>query len=120
MNGENYLVSDGTVVFFDSYDVHSYNKRRDENDESYLLVIPETFLKDYKKLKGDRRVSVPVIEDRKLCDILVGICNDYLNTENRTIKHAALNLAIAFITERLGFVKDNEKRDGTLIRKILI
>lgn len=119
-NGELKKVTSGSVVFFDSYDVHSYEERKDISDEkAYAVIIPMQFLTLFNERRKNRRIENFVIEDKALCQKLFRICDELLTNENRNIAQAGAELFLAFLEEKLLFSTHERNADSDPLREIL-
>lgn len=119
VNGEKFNVGENTVIFIDSYDIHSYENRQDEKDENYTLIIPPKFLNEYKKKKGKKKIAKRTVRDENLCEILLGICYEHLCSQNDNVTEAAFGLLFSYIELFFGFSEGEEIGDVSLIKKIL-
>ena len=120
LNGVSYTVRAGDLIFIDSYDVHSYDKRFDERDENYNIIIPPKFLDGYRALRGARVVTTPVVRDAALSFRVVEICREYIQKEtSAAVQAAAVDLIFALVADQLSFAQKKDAAESLLIRKIL-
>ena len=118
-NGVTYPVNAGDTVFFDSYDIHSYDKSEGETEGVVLIIPPNTAQKFFTR-KGGKKVISPVISDRYLCEKIYNLAYEYVAPENfkDTVKSGAVELILGLIEERLNlgeFLSD----ETTLAQNIL-
>ena len=120
VNGVPHTVRAGELIFIDSYDIHSYDKRLGAEDESCNIIIPPSFLAGYRALRGARAVADPVVRDAALSARVVNICREYIQKETSDVVHAAaVDLLFALLVDKLTFAPKKDAAETSLIRKIL-
>jgi len=120
-NGKSSIVSDGQIVVFDSYDIHSYDQRlcRQEQCDDFVLVIPYEYLGQFNALRKNKRIANNVLSDKELCEKLKEVVYYHLNSaQSQEVKSACIQLVLSYIKEKLCFV-DDEFVEGKAVRKIL-
>ena len=125
LNGEKYSVSDGSVLFCSSYDVHSYDKSlRDSGalpDDYAVVLIPPLLLKDFYAENAEARPKVPVVKSKKLCKSLLEMVDRVLSREDLSpaVTRASVNLFLALIENEFDFTAEKTSRSTGAIRDML-
>lgn len=120
VNDKPYTVSEGELLFIDSYDVHSYDEKLLNEEFNYVFIIPSKYLGKFRALKGAKSIACPLVKDAELCEVLVKIYNDYLQNTNDAVRCAAIDLALTLVLEHLTLGDKKEKDESSLIKRLLI
>ena len=127
IDGTTYLVKEGDIVFFDSYCIHSYDRRfpiPDGKTDDCVLVIPSKLFGPYDRMKAGRYIVSPIIHDPKLVDLLLTISDEIfaLPHNDETYAYAA-KFVLALIAEKLKYTdrvsKSPNEDERELIHKCL-
>ena len=119
-NGTEYVLTDGMIAFFDSYDIHEYVTYPFPNTDDCLLVIPLKMLAKFNKIKKIGRIINPVFCDVELCNKLIYIIDTFLiNQTDETIIASSVDLILSLINSKLKTAETTEKNDEELILRIL-
>ncbi len=127
IDGMTYLVKEGDIAFFDSYCIHSYDRRfpiPNGKTDDCVLVIPSKFFGPYDRMKAGRYIVSPIIHDPKLVDLLLTISDEIfaLPHNNETYAYTA-KFVLALISEKLQYVdrvtKSQNEDERELIHKCL-
>lgn len=117
-NGERFLAKQGAIVFFDSFDVHSYDEE-EENGEGTVLILPPSYLDSFSAWRGKKRIENPVLYDEALFEKLLKITDELFDYPNESVKKASAELFLAFLEEKLSLSEPNKRKDYSLFRQIL-
>ena len=120
-NGTNFLLSAGDVIFFDSYDIHMYDKPFDQNTDGLVLIVPTNMAEKFCKEKAGKKILHPVFSDIKLCEKIISLSEEFLIPThiNATVKQCACELVLSLIREKLVFSSEKVNDETTLIQNIL-
>lgn len=118
-NGVTKIISSGEIAVFDSYDVHSYDKRLEKECEDYVLLIPYRYLERINTFRQNKHIKSFIISNKELFDQLYQIMNDWMKGQtDDKITHGASELFLSVLIDYLEF--DNVLfTEGVTIRKIL-
>lgn len=130
VNEKTCRVTDGSVAFFSSYDLHGYSAEYENDDgikqpcfcdNGLVVLIPPRYLVGFLSKTSDLSAKNPVVTDAKLCDELTEIANRILAKENATeeFRQAGVDLFLSLIREAFEFIPATRKTDHSLIREIL-
>lgn len=109
----------GEIVVFDSYDVHSY-QRKDEDCESCVLIIPFSYLQRFNSVRKNQSISEKVLHNPSLCQELLSLADNYLTYEKpEPLREATIDLILMRLSYSLTFVDSERKNECLLIRSIL-
>ena len=118
INGEEYCADSGTVTVIDSYDVHAYETKW--NEDCCVVIIPQEYAFAFHARHKNLRLKERKIADRALCDDLLKIVDEYLLQERGAgVKAAALELFLATLQEKLVWTEEKGSGEVELIRKML-
>lgn len=119
-NGMEYLLTDGMIAFFDSYDIHEYVTYPADNTDDCLLVVPLKMLDNFNKIRKSGKIINPVFYDVELCNKLIYIIDTFLIEQtDKTIIASSVDLILSLINSKLQILESSENNDGELIVKIL-
>ncbi|MBQ7368122.1 MAG: helix-turn-helix domain-containing protein [Clostridia bacterium] len=120
VNDARYKLCGGDIIVFDSYDVHSYQKKS-EVCEDVILVVPLGYLQRFNAARKNLKIQSRVLHDEPLCRELLSLADGYLNAEvSEQVREAAIELVLARLSEKLTFEESKRKDESALIRSILI
>lgn len=112
-------VGAGSVVVFDSYEIHAYEECvLPEERDSCVVIFPYRYLRKFNEWRKNFKIAEPILCDGALCDELLEIADKYL-TGGEEIKEAAADLFLARLYERLTFAENKARDEGALVRQIL-
>lgn len=119
-NGKEYGLSDGNIAFFDSYDIHSYEKTYVNGVDDCVLIIPLKYLSKFNSLKKSAKIVSPIISDPELVDKVLHLIDCYVkNSDSESVRSSATDLILSLIHEKLEYADDNGSTDKELIMSIL-
>ncbi len=117
-NNNEYEVIDNTICVFDSYDIHGYTSRLEDDFDDCVIIVPTKFI--LPSVKTGKIIANPLITDSVLCDKILSLADEYINEHNSIeVKTAVINLILTLINEKLQFVENQAKNDDITMRKIL-
>ena len=120
LNGKAYDVSSGDVFFCGSFDVHSFEDSNPEKQDDCLIIIPAQITARFNERHKGMRPARPVVHDKKLCDELLHIADEWMTNETSdNVRIAAAELFLSLLETRLEILPGKEKDETQLIRKIL-
>ena len=118
INGEEYLADSGSVTVIDSYDIHAYDTKW--NEDSCVVIIPQDYAFTFHARHKNLRIKERKIVDETLCDELLKIVDEYLLQERSAgVKGAATELFLATLQDKLMWTEEKGGGEVELIRKIL-
>lgn len=118
-NGRNYSLNKNSVVFFNSYDIHSYLKQSDDLDGRCVL-LPQEFATRFSKRNKNKKVVSPVICDEEFCKEILFLADNYLTVKQGGVGNACCELILSLIENRLRFTEDEFDGETDLVKKILL
>lgn len=119
-NGSEYMLTDGMIAFFDSYDIHEYFSHYSPDTDDCLLVIPLKYLDKFIKIKKSGKVINPVIYNPDLVNKLLFLIDTFLIEQtDTTITTSTIDLILSLINSNLITAENTESNDSELIIKIL-
>ncbi len=118
-NGVTKNIKAGELAIFDSYDVHSYDKRMTLDCEDYALLIPYRYLERINAYRQSKHIKTFIISNKELFDRLYAIIKEWMQGQtDDKITHSASELFLSVLIDYLEF--DNALfTEGEVIRKIL-
>ena len=117
-NGTVQNVSSGQVAFFDSYDVHSYDKKISDG-ENCVVLIPYKYIERFNILRNSKHVKNSVITNYNLAKKLYFIVeNVFLKESKEEILQAGAELFLSYLYGAFEF-GGKDFADGEAIIKIL-
>ncbi len=120
VNDTRYELCSGDIAVFDSYDVHSYQKKSAVGDD-LVLVVPLGYLRRFNAARKNYKIKNSVIHDEALCREIISLADKYLRTDaDEQVREAAIELVLARLCEKLSFEENKRKDESALIRSILI
>ena len=121
VNGGRYRVSDGEVLFCDSYDIHSYERLSDgAGEDDCVLIIPERYLSRFAAHQRGRRPRTPLLRNAALCELLLSLVDTVLlSAESEYLVASTLDYMLARLWEGADLTEGGEGRDVALVRRIL-
>ena len=120
-NGKNYRLKSGDIMFFDSYDVHAYDKR-DCEVEGLVIIIPPDAAEKFFSRKDGKRVLNPIVSDFELCNKLYALGKEFIEPKNvsKVVKSGAAELILSLLEERLDFDERKFSDETTLAQNLLV
>ncbi len=118
-NGKNYNVSPGSIVFFDSYDIHGYCGKTKEATDDILLIVPFLYMERFLSFRNKNYIENPVIHNEELVENVLSIVKFLTTNPTENVKIACMDLIFAMIEEHLVYSKNTLRNDYKLIKKIL-
>ncbi len=118
VNGESVNLTAGTVVVFDSYDVHSYDFKSRLEETSAVILIPNEFRR-YLLPSEKHRIERHLITDGAFASRLYSLAEEFLLNKPKTIQDGALILICTLLKDRLSFTSNAETDETNLLRRIL-
>lgn len=118
INGVNYNVSGGSVVVFDSYEVHSYDFKGTKFNDNTVLILPFEF-RNFLFPGSKMKINCPIICDGVFAGKLSSLIDEYVLDKPYSIQSGALSLICSLLKEKLTFICDSGVEDTVLLRKIL-
>ena len=120
-NGETKEISDGGIAFFDSYDIHAYDKMHTTEHDDCVLIIPYSSAKNFNSLKNYRVVRDFIIQDQALAKRIINLADEYLGEGfSKKIEQSVNELILSLIFEKLKFIEPQEKYKHEIIRNLLL
>lgn len=119
LNGTKYAVTDGTVVFFDSYDIHGYGEAKELNDDC-VVIIPYDYLERFNHVRNNLKSAKPVVYNQELCLTLMEIADKLLTTtEDEYFLSSSVDLFLSYINRSFLFSLSSDNNNNELIRGVL-
>ena len=120
-NGKSYELTPGFIAFFNSYDMHSYNKETTDID-AYCLIIPTEYASRFCERNKNKALGSPVIYDPALCEEIFSLVHSYLDKEKGVeVQKSCVEFILSLIETRLLFTEGGGDSETTnLVRKILV
>ena len=121
LNGKTYDVAAGDVFFCASFDLHSYEETRKEQQNDCLLIVPARITARFNERHKGMRPACPVVHDENLCRDLIQIADKWMLNQNaeQSVRDAAAELFLSLIETRLVMSPGKEKDETQLIRDVL-
>ena len=121
INGKVIQATDGSVVFIDSYDIHSYkNLSEDISADDCVIIIPFSGLGEFRKIRQGRKLTSNIIYNKELCERLLLIVDEFLSGDsNEEIRRNAARLMLSLISPHLSFSTAPERSEASAMRDIL-
>ncbi len=119
-NGLTYKITNGTVVFFDSYDIHEYIKPELPCKDNCVLIFPFRYLTNFRAFRKKLKVSSPIIHDKELAQTLLKLVDGILTkTKDENLLNATVDMILAFVEQKLDYSSSNQTSDISLVKKII-
>ena len=113
-----YSVKDYSVVFIDSFCVHSYSVGISE--DQCVIIIPYSMLTEFNKARCGKTLSSPIINDAELSRKILDIAKEHLmGNVDEYEKFSAVNMILCLILKCGDFSNVSRPKEDELIRKIL-
>ena len=120
-NGKKLCLKGGDIAFFDSYDIHSYEKSLGDC-EGLVLIFPLQFIEKFISRKNGLKIKNKIIYAPEVCEKFLQLGMHFIveNDYNESIKSGVAELILALIEPHLFY--SNDKKDGELdlIQNLLI
>ena len=118
-NGITEVINAGEIAVFDSYDVHSYDKKLTEKTQDAVVLIPYRYLERFNTLRQNKHVKSFIIKDKALLEKLYDFMTRWLNkSDSEHVVSASAQMFLALLYESLEF-ENTAFNEGETIRKIL-
>ena len=122
VNGERFLLTDGSISVADSYDVHSYHTEKQPID-CCVVLFPYSFFQRFDERRQGKAFVNKVFYDKELCEKLLDIVETYIKpavqTENIELQRIASDLFLCLIAEKAEFEEKKGRGETELVRAIL-
>lgn len=125
IDGQNFQLNGGDILFIDSYVIHSYTHFEYDND-GIVLIIPTNVAEKFFARKGNYKVNNFLISDNELCQTIYKLAKKFIakNDVNDTIKNGAAELVLALLEPKLKLSPPDKSNHNnstiTLLQNILI
>lgn len=116
--GEFFRAKKGAIVFFDSFDLHSYDEES-KDAEGVLVMIPPSYLTSFNAWRGEKKVINSVVCDEALSSKLLAITDELFSYPNESVQRAGADLFLALLEEKLSLSEPSGKADFPLFQQIL-
>lgn len=118
-NGATIEIGAGEIAVFDSYDVHSYDEKIEEQTENVVVIIPHFYLERFNEQRNNKRITNTIIKDNALFEKLYSFTTEWLmQKQDEHVNRASAEMFLSLLFKSLDF--DNvEFAEGDAIRKIL-
>lgn len=104
INGSTYDVGDGTVVFFDHYDLHSLEELGSRVDDC-IIRISNGDDAEFNKARQNRKVKNPVICNAKLANIILNVADLIdINRDNAYAVSSSIKYILSLIYKHFRFI----------------
>ncbi|MBE5750852.1 MAG: helix-turn-helix domain-containing protein [Clostridiales bacterium] len=118
INGEEYCADNDTVTVIDSYDVHAYETKW--NEDCRVVIIPQEAAAAFHARHKNLRIKDKLIKDAALCDELLKIVDEYLlQDKSESVQAVALELFLATLNDKIEWIEERGGGEVELIRKML-
>ena len=109
----------GEMAIADSFDVHAYTYC---DAVSTVLIVPDSFLSEYKLYKQDMVLKTNFIRDRSIFDRCFPLLKQAADARNPLSQRGYVDLLLGQIVEHVGFIHapSSEVKDMGLIREVLL
>ncbi len=119
INGERQEVGDGTVVFIDCYDIHSYENLGGDED-GCVIIIPYTLAERFNAARKNKEITSNTVHSAELCRRMLSVVDDFIAGEESSYTRAsAAELILSLLHDRLSFREGSRSKEGSLMRSIL-
>lgn len=118
VNGENYCLNDGDLLFINTLDIHAFNVKK--NGYVYCFQFGDRYARDFKKLFQDGifdNFMNDKEKNKKIIDIILELANENQKDLNDLDKKAYTNRILSALLKAYG-ITTNEK-EKTLIMQII-
>lgn len=117
-NGEQFRAKQGAIVFFDSFDLHSYDEE-EENAVGVVVMLPPSYLTSFNAWRGKKKIECHVLYDEALFTKLLKITDELFSHPNDAVKKAGAELFLAFLEEKLPLSDPIGREDYSPFQQIL-
>jgi len=118
-NGISYQIDGGSIVFFSSYDIHSYDYQSDDT-KGFCIITPTDYTERFYKRNVNKRISYPVLADKQLTLEVYDLTKKYLFSSHNAVKRAGVELILSLIEPHLSFTDEKSDFETTLVKDLLI
>ena len=113
-------ITSGTVVIFDSYDIHSYDTKKEIPTDSSVLLIPYAYSSSFTARRQNKAIATPFLQDPTLCDDLLKIVDEYiLPQHDENVRKSAVELFLSILFQKIEWIEQRQRDDTALVREIL-
>ncbi len=120
MDNKTYVAEGKSVIVSDSFCIHAFQKLTDTPSDSMLIIIPSTYLLDYKTIKESKMLKDSICTDESFVDEICFLTKYLLkHDDNEYIKQKYSNLILSLFIEKVGLVETHKKLGTTTIKNIL-
>ena len=118
-NGVTKVINAGEIAVFDSYDVHSYDKKLTDTAEDAVVLIPYRYLEHFNTLRQNMHVRTFIIKNKILLERLYDFMLGWLRKEEREhVVNSGAQMFLSLLFDSLEF-ENIAFNEGETIRKIL-
>ena len=120
INGKDYVVTDGQIAFFDSFEIHGYYDNSDKDCDTMVVIFPVTFAEKFIAKKGDGRLNDFVITDAQLCETLIDLVEKFIAPNfSQDVTGAGVELFLSLLYPKLNFSNTERGASQNLVMDIL-
>lgn len=118
MDGKVYSLDSGSVLFIESYSVHSYG---DSNGgEQYVLIIPSEYMREFNRARANAKLKNPLFHGGTIARDIADIIAKHLSGKRSEYElFAAFNAVLLLIYENAEFSDQKNGNESELIIKML-
>ena len=122
-NGKSYVVKEGQIAFFNSYDIHEYEPYRLDGQDNCVVILPTRFCDKFLSKNKNLCVKEPIIENKELTSGLLEIVDriiiPYAEGGVEDVVHAGVDLLLSLVEKHLELEENTQKYQHDLIKDIL-
>ncbi len=118
-NNQIYTVCDNSLFIFDSYDIHSYVSRLDDECEDAVVIIPYDYLSNFLSVKNGKKLANPLIISQALINKLYSIVAELETSESPYKTQALVDLLLSTLLESVELSNEKIESDNGVLRLIL-
>lgn len=121
LNDKSFVVGNGDIVIADSYDVHSYKRvQENKNEDSRIIIIPYEYLLYFNRIKGERKIKMPLISDKSLCTLLIKFIDEHIAiAKTEDARKLSIDYLFSLLLQKLEFEKEKGIDNAKVIKQIL-
>lgn len=117
-NGAQFRAKQGAIVFFDSFDLHSYDEE-EECGDGIVVMLPPPYLASFNAWRGKKKIENPVLYDEALFAKLLKITDELFDYPNESVKKAGAELFLALLEEKLALSEPDGRENYSPFQQIL-
>ena len=120
-NGKTLNLKSGSIVVFDSYDIHSYDIPQTENIEGLVLIIPTNSVDKFFLRKNGKKILNDVIVNPELCKKLYDLGVSFIVSNNdEQVKNSASSLIMSLLEKELIYSQSQDDDETSFVQNLLI